>query len=123
MSYTRFLDPAQDYSVSNAEIKIFSELCVSEVGLQPIETQKEFCLLSTKPDFYFPDVNLAVYIDGEQIHQKREAKDTELRRLLKKRFGCTVRSYSYKAPITKKRLSEIVDAIRDDVEGLRRMRA
>jgi len=122
MSYTRFLDPAQDYSVSNAEIKIFSKLSHDET-IPHVITQKEFCLLSTKPDFYFPDVNLAVYIDGEQVHQKRETKDLELRRLLKKRHGCTVRSYSYKAPITKKRLGEIVSAIRDDAQGLRRMRS
>ena len=121
MSYTRFLDPAQDYSVSNAEIKICNKLKHDERCLSML-TQKEFCLLSTKPDFYFPDVNLAVYIDGEQIHRKREAKDLELRELLKKRYGCTVRSFSYRAPITKKRLAEIVSEIRDDVLGLRRMR-
>jgi len=120
MSYKQYLDPAQDYTVSNAELKIFAE--INKDKTVSVMTQQEFCLVSTKPDFYFPDVNLAIYVDGEQVHRKREAKDTELRRLLKKRFGCTIRSYSYKAPITKKRLNEIVEAIRDDVQGLRRMR-
>jgi len=120
MSIKRFVDPAQDISVSHAEIKIWSKLSHDET-IPDILTQKEFCLLSTKPDFYFPTVNLAVYIDGEQVHKNREEKDEELRRLLAKRHSCTVRSYSYKAPITEKRLSEIVDAIRDDVLGLRRM--
>ena len=118
MSYKRFLDPAKDYTISNAEIKLHSAL--NKNNLFPFP-QKQFCLLQTVPDFYFSDVNLAVFLDGEQIHRNQEERDLELRDLLKKRYGCTVRSYSYKAPITKKRLAEIVEAITDDVLGLRRL--
>lgn len=123
MSWKRFVD--HDISVSVAEIRLACKLqevsLTGELGLR-FERQKEFCLLSTKPDFYFSDVNLAVYLDGEQVHRNREERDFELRELLKKRYGCTVRSYSYKAPITKTRLNEITEQIVDDVTGLRRLR-
>ena len=119
MSYKRFLDPTKDYTVSNAEIRLAREFHKKYV--RGWESQKRFCLLQTVPDFYFSDVNLAIFLDGEQIHRNHEERDLELRDLLKKRYGCTVRSYSYKAPITKKRLAEIVEAITDDVLGLRRL--
>ena len=118
MSWRRFVDPNSDFSVSAAELSLACKL--AETGHMRFKTQKPFCLLSTKPDFYFDDVNLAVYLDGEQIHKNRVEKDFELRRLLSKRYGCIIRVYSYKAPITKKRLQEITDLIVDDVEGLRR---
>jgi hypothetical protein len=105
--------------VSKAELEI--QAALGKEMLFPL-TQHPFCLQQTKPDFYFPGVNLAIYIDGQQVHQKREAKDEELRRLLEKRHGCIVRSYSYKAPLTKKRLREIVEHIIDDYEGLRKMK-
>ena len=119
MSYKRFLDPTKNYSVSNAEIKI--QLALHKKGETSFLMQRPFCLQQTIPDFYFPNENFAVYLDGEQIHRNHEERDLELRDLLKKRYGCTVRSYSYKAPITKKRLAEIVEAITDDVLGLRRL--
>jgi len=118
MSYRRFLDPDTDYTVSNAELKIQAEIYNKECW--GMTTQKRFCLLTTTADFYFSDINLAVYIDGEQSHKNRQERDTELRRLLKKRHGCKIRSYSYKTPITKKRLKEIVEDIVDNVVGYRR---
>ena len=119
MSYKRFLDPNTNYTVSNAEIAIQKELYVQECWGS--ETQKPFCLQSTTPDFYFSDINLAIYIDGAQIHQKREEKDEELRRLLKKRHGCKILSYTYKAPLTKKRRDDIVADIIDNVTGYRKL--
>jgi very-short-patch-repair endonuclease len=120
VTWRRFADPNTDYSVSAAEISLACKL--AEANCLRFETQKQFCLQSTKPDFYFADVNLAVYLDGEQVHRNREQKDQELRDKLEERYGCTVRSYSYRAPITKARLQEICDKIVDDVTGLRRMR-
>ena len=117
MSWRKFVD--HDITQSAAEIALYIRLL--ENGLSRMETQKPFHLLTTKPDFYFSDVNLAVYLDGEQIHKNRTEKDTRLRELLKKRYGCIVRSYSYKAPITKARLQEICDMIMDDYTGLRRL--
>jgi len=105
--------------VSAAETLIQYHL--NSEGFYPI-TQKPFCLKHTIPDLFFPNINLAVYIDGEQVHRNKEQKDEELRRLLSKRHGCTVRSYSYKSPITKKRLQEIIAQIINDVDGLRRIK-
>jgi len=103
--------------VSKAEIEIMQELQKHSLHFM---TQQEFCLQSTTPDFFFPDVNMAVYLDGEQVHRNKEERDMELRRLLKKRHGCKVRSYTYKAPITKAKLEEIVGSIIDNVKGYRR---
>ena len=103
--------------VSAAEIAIHQRL--NRKGLFPM-TQKPFCLQQTIPDFFFPGVNLAIYIDGEQVHRNKEEKDQELRRLLNKRYGCKIRSYRYKAPITKAKLQKIVATIIDDVEGFRK---
>jgi very-short-patch-repair endonuclease len=68
-------------------------LKLQETGLHPI-TDKEFCIQSTTPDFYFPDKNLAVYIDGK-VHEGKEERDQTIRELLTKRFGVKVVSISY----------------------------
>ena len=112
-------EPDRDYSVSNAELEIQARL--SQEKVMGWQSQHEFCLQSKTVDFYFPHLNLVVEIDGEQVHRNKEMKDQELRRLLKKRYGCTIRSYTYKAPLTKARLGEIVALIKDDVTGLRKM--
>jgi len=104
-------------SVSNAELQIAEALGENEE--YSWISQKPFCLLFTMPDFYFADINLAVYIDGEQVH-KHEKKDEELRRLLTKRHGCKILVYRYHAPLTKTRKAEIVADILDNVKGYRR---
>lgn len=106
-------------AVSNAEFAISGRL--QKEGVHFL-SQQRFCLRQTVPDFFFPDVNLAVYIDGEQVHRKREQKDADLRDRLSQLYGCTVRSFSYSAPLSKKRLDEILTQILDDVEGLRKMK-
>ena len=106
-------DPTRDYSVSNAEMDI--QAALNKHGLFP-DTQHPFYKLITKADFYFPQVNMAVFIDGEQIHAKREFKDEEIDYQLRNR-GVFVRRHTYKAPITQKRLKEIVAHIIDDLEG------
>ena len=110
--------PDRDYSISNAEIAI--RIALTNKGLQPY-IQQPFYKLITIADFYFPDVNLAIFIDGEQIHQNKELQDSSKRDFVRSQ-GCTVREISYKYPLTKKRLAEIVYQIVDDVTGLRKMR-
>jgi len=112
-------DPDRDYSVSNAEIKIRKALYNKDC--YGADYNKPFYKLITSADFYFSDINLAIFVDGEQVHKDKEFSDKDKRDLVAKLHGCTIRSYSYKDPITKKRLAEIVDLIVDDVEGLRKM--
>ena len=66
-------DPDRDYSISNAEISIATALWDKEVyGLQQ---QKMFYQLITTADFYFSDINLAIFIDGEQVHKDKALED------------------------------------------------
>ena len=111
-------DPDRDYSISNAEIKIRRALWDRKCW--GADYNKPFYKLITSADFYFSDINLAIFIDGEQIHRNKEFEDKDKRDRVAKLYGCTVRAYSYKAPITKKRLAEIVDLIVDDAEGFRK---
>jgi uncharacterized protein (UPF0297 family) len=59
------------------------------------EFQRSFCVMSTTPDIYIPDKGLAIYIDGVQVHVKRQEKDETLRELLAKRHGLKVISIPY----------------------------
>jgi len=111
-------DPDRDYSVSNAEMKIRQALYDNDC--YGAEYNYNFYKLITSADLYFPDIKLAVFIDGEQVHRNKEFSDMDKRDLVKKLYGTTNRVYSYKAPITKKRLAEIVDTIVDDCKGLRK---
>ena len=74
------------------------------------ETDRMFCLLSTTPDLYFPQYNLAIYLDGEAVHRKRQEKDEYLRDLLVKRYGFRVLSITY-SRYSKAQLDEIVKQI------------
>lgn len=103
--------------VSNAELKIQASL--NNRGFFP-GTQKEFKKLITSADFVFEDIRLAIFIDGEQVHRDHEESDADKRDFVRKQ-GYKVRSFSYKAPITKTRLKEIVETIIDDVKGYRRL--
>lgn len=66
---------------------------LEQKGLHP-DAQREFCLRSTRPDYYFPQQNLAVYLDGE-VHRGREDRDEALRELLSKRYGVRVVTILY----------------------------
>ena len=111
--------PDRDYSISNAELEIRQKLWDKDIW--GADYNRPFYKLITSADIYFSDINLAIFIDGEQVHRDKEFEDKDKRDLVAKLHGCTIRSHSYKAPITKKRLAEIVEAIVDDVVGLRRM--
>jgi very-short-patch-repair endonuclease len=69
-------------------------LLLQEKGVHGVVQQREFCLLSTRPDFYFPQKNLAVYIDGP-VHEGKEDRDQSLRDLLTKRHGVRVLSLPF----------------------------
>ena len=65
MSWKQFAPLDRNLAISVAECRIACKLV--EMGITCYERQKPFSKLITTADFYFPDVNLAVFIDGEQI--------------------------------------------------------
>jgi len=69
-------------------------LKLQEAQIRPVVTDRQFCLQTTTPDFYFPNKKLAVYLDGP-VHKGREDRDEKLRGLLKKRQGVNVLSVPY----------------------------
>jgi len=108
MSFRELMHPQH----SRMEWDVYDSL--NQAGLFP-ETDKHFCLLTTIPDFYFASKKLAVYLDGEAVHKKREERDSYLRDLLEKRYGMTVLTIPYKRRTKKRRLEivqEIVEALK-----------
>jgi len=100
----RYLNPRMEREI---------RLVLNEKGYYPM-TGREFCLLVTTPDFYFPDLEVAVYLDGRKAHAKREERDRELRDLLRKRYNVKVVEISYEKYTVKERdrvLGEILGAI------------
>ena len=105
MSYKDQMHP----SVSNAELEVFKEL--SKRGLtKGMITQKPIILKMTIPDFTWEEKRVAVYLDGTQAHAKRQEKDEEITNLLENK-GWTVLRIPYFAPLTQKRLIEILAEI------------
>ena len=82
---------------------------LEEKGLHP-ETDREFCLQSTKPDYYFPNKNLAIFLDGADVHRKRQDRDQALRELLTKRHNVKIVSLTYTA-YSEAQKDEIVNRI------------
>ena len=112
-------DPTHDYSISNAEIRLRTMLANS--GYPP-QTDIHFCVQETVPDFYYSNVNFAIYLDGPpHLKQRRELKDIELRDKLERIHSCVVRGYPYKKN-TLKEIVPIHDNIIDNIIGLRKMR-
>lgn len=88
---------------------------LNNAGHYPM-TGKDFCVLSTVPDFFFPRVvnGLAVYLDGAEAHRKREERDQEIRELLTKRYNIRVLPIPYEkySKAEKERIfKEILEAI------------
>jgi len=97
-------------AVSNAEIDIQIEL--TRRGLdKTMWMQKEICLYSCRPDFYFDNLRLCVFIDGFP-HTRKGAleRDSRIDDLLRKRKFKVAR-FSYKGKLSQERLKEIVDEI------------
>jgi len=110
-------DPDHDYSVATVEMRIQERL--EDKGFY-LETQHNFVLQDKNVDFYDYQTNFVAEIDGEQVHANKREKDTELRDRIRKRYGCTLREYSYHYPCSIRREKEITAEIIDNVVGLRR---
>jgi len=87
-------------------------------GVKPILTNQKYCLLSTTPDFVFPALNLAVYLDGTAVHNGKQIdRDDELRGLLQKRHGMRILSIPYSSRSQKevdRILNEIVKEVKKE---------
>jgi very-short-patch-repair endonuclease len=97
--------------VSKMEEAVLIKL--EQKGVHP-EVQKEFCLQRTRPDYYFPQQNLAIYLDGE-VHKGREDRDEALRELLTKRHNVKVATILYEGSSVAsedKIVNEIIEAIK-----------
>jgi len=80
-----------------------------------VEAQKEYCIKKVVVDFVYK--NLAFFIDGEDVHIKREEKDEENRQRLATTYGLRVIPLSYKSysNLEKERLlSMILEIIKHD---------
>ena len=78
----------------HSKIEEALQVKLHEKGMHPLVDQ-EFCVKSTRPDFYFPDKKLAFYVDGSVVHVGKEDRDNLLRDMLAQRYGIRVVSISY----------------------------
>lgn len=83
----------------------------------PFEQQREFCVRRTIPDFYFPQANLVVYLDGKKVHKNKVEKDNFLRSQLGRLHHLKVLSITYEGR-TKQNLNDIIIKILGAVEGV-----
>lgn len=97
--------------VSNMEQQIRIALTEKAVGF---ETDKKFCLQQTIPDLWFPQQNLAVYLDGE-VHLKRQDRDEALRDLLAKRHGVRVLPIPYSG-VSRKEQARVLGLVLEAVK-------
>ena len=98
--------------VSKAEVDIQVELVRRH--LHP-SIQFDICLFSCRPDFYFPQQKLCIFIDGPpHARPKRIDKDNGVDELLRKR-GFKVARFPYKGKLSKTRLNQIADEIQEMV--------
>jgi len=96
--------------VSRAEAILF--LALQQRGLtEGMISDRGIVLEATYPDFYWPTKGLVVYLDGPP-HQRenQRLKDERIDEHLRRR-GIKVLRFSYKPPLTKQRLAEILDQI------------
>jgi len=61
-----------------------------------VEFQRTICLVPTTPDFIVTkgDTQIGLYLDGEQVHKKRQERDEWLRGMLERK-GVTPFAISY----------------------------
>jgi very-short-patch-repair endonuclease len=84
---------------------------LSEAGIRPVVTDRSFCLTSTTPDFYFPTLNLAVYLDGP-VHEGKEDRDEKLTELLEQRHQVRVCRIKYSS-VSDKEQTRILQEIQE----------
>lgn len=105
MSFREKMHP----QVSNAEIELFKALSLA--GLTDgMVTQRPIILKLTVPDFQWSLKRKVVYLDGVQVHRKKQEYDEEIQNMLEVR-GWQVLRVSYEAPLSAKRKKEILDEI------------
>jgi very-short-patch-repair endonuclease len=88
---------------------------LDEAGIRPVVTDRSFCLASTTPDFYFPTLNLAVYLDGP-VHEGKEDRDEELTDLLEKRHQVRVCRIKYSG-VSDKEQTRILQEIKEKAKA------
>ena len=98
---------------SKFELAVIQDLQGEGVAIQ---TDREFCLLKTKPDGYNAKKNVAIYIDGPP-HEGKEEQDDRIRGLLTKRHGCHVLPVKFAHDNMKER-ETAKQKIREFLEGL-----
>lgn len=64
-------------------------------ALRPIVTDRSYPIVSLTPDFVLTRHNLAIFVDGKQVHNHRQDRDKELRQKLSDRHGMKVLSITY----------------------------
>lgn len=90
--------------------KMEQELLLKLQGLG-VMRDKEFCVQTTTPDFYFPKQKLAVYVDG-LVHKGKEERDSYLRNLLTERHQVRVVAIPYEA-FSKQEVERVFDQIKE----------
>lgn len=85
-----------------------------QADIHPVR-DREFCLQSTTPDFYFPQLDKAIYIDGP-VHKNREARDDKIRETLASRHELDIVSIKYEEA-TDKEVNRVFQQIREEVTG------
>jgi len=103
LTFRELMHPTQ----SNMELDVLCDL--NHKHLFP-STTASFPVISVKPDFYFPDQQKAVFLDGQYVHRNRVDRDEYLRELLEKRHGIKSLSITYDRN-TKRVRREIVQKI------------
>jgi len=94
---------------SRMELAVVAEL--NSRGFHP-ELGPGIGVQSTRPDLYFPDRKIAVFLDGFEAHKRREPIDYELRERLRTQHGVTVVEFSY-SDYSKATEKRIVDGLLD----------
>ncbi|MDR2700474.1 MAG: DUF559 domain-containing protein [Nitrososphaerota archaeon] len=112
MNYKQNMHP----KVSKGEISVFTALSKANLTYGMV-TQKPIILKFTLPDFSWPNLKKAVYLDGIQVHQKAhiEQRDQEINNLLEQRGWQTLR-IPYTPPLTEKEIMEIVNQIHEFID-------
>ena len=96
-----------------SKMEEFVRVVLTEKGV-PFKTDEDYCVQVTRPDFVFPDANLAVYLDGERVHRNSEGRDNFLRHKLAQRHGFRILAVTYPDTTQKSKdevLAQIMEAI------------
>jgi len=87
---------------------------LSEKGIVFL-TDQEFCVVKTYPDFYFPEANVALYLDGEKVHRDRVHKDDYLRKRFQENTDIKAVGLTF-LDNTKKSKAEILEKVMEALQ-------